>query len=90
LNTEKTLGSGFGNSVFILGGMSKGQRGRFCNPTFYKTRQGVIHKKVGPALKHSAKGIKNNLKIEAQCSRLCWSCGGQGKLKAGQSLLTSF
>jgi len=22
---------------------------------------------------HSAKGIKNNLKIEAQSSRLCWS-----------------
>jgi len=32
---------------------------------------GVIHKKVGPALKHGAKGIKNNLKIEAQSSRLC-------------------
>jgi len=36
---KKALGSGFGNSVFLLGGMSKGQRGRFCNPTFYKTRQ---------------------------------------------------
>jgi hypothetical protein len=33
-------------------------------------RFGVIHKKVGPALNRSAKGIKNNLKIEAQSSRL--------------------
>jgi len=38
----------------------------------------VIHQKVGPALKHSAKGIKNYPKIEVQSS----------KLKARQSLLT--
>jgi hypothetical protein len=31
----------------------------------------IIHKKVSPALKRSAKGIKNYIKIEAQSSRLC-------------------
>jgi len=50
----------------------------------------IIHKKVGPAPKRSAKGIRNYIRIEAQSSRLCWSCGGQAKIKARQSILTSF
>jgi len=44
---KKTLG--FGNSVFLLGGMSKGQSGRFCNPTFHrKDRESSIKKLALP------------------------------------------
>jgi hypothetical protein len=42
---KKAMGSGFGNSVFILGGMSKGQKGRSCNHTFHrKDRESSIKK----------------------------------------------
>ena len=55
---------------FDARGGKEGALGSDLNIDF-NGRGNVIHKKVGPPLKHSAKGINNNLKIEAQSSPLC-------------------
>ena len=46
----------------------------------FEVGQGVIHKKVGPVLKHSTEGRENYPKVEAQIP----------KLKARRSHLTKF